>query len=252
MSFILDALKRSEQERASNTHNPAIAMDIADTKENHHKRFPWTLLLISLALVAAAVILFLFKQILSTDPVSKQPDSIDNTVISSPEKNASATTIPEQITEKPETRKQPIDEILIPPPPLATQSRLPETKQPRPLAQQLQKKPVPAKPAKAVTKSLPKPTPEVAKTAATEASKPVEDEVPSMQDISDSDQNMLSAYEINTHFYSDTPGKSFALINMKKYREGDSIQGTQNKIEQITADGVVINYGKGRVLLRSH
>ena len=30
----------------------------------------------------------LFKQILSTDPVSKQPDSIDNTVISSPEKNA--------------------------------------------------------------------------------------------------------------------------------------------------------------------
>lgn len=62
--------------------------------------------------------------------------------------------------------------------------------------------------------------------------------------------DQLSKYEINTHiFNSGDAARSFVLINMKKYREGDTLQGSNFTIASITNEGVVINHDTGQVLL---
>jgi len=252
VSLILDALKRSEQERASNTHNPAIAIDIAEDNKKIGKRFPWTGLLVLLFLIAIAISFYWFKTNQSnvlTDSKKQSTEQVINDIQSEPELVAKTTDknsenlLPEQ----------PQDEaVIIPPPPLATQAKLPVKKPARPLAQQIQKKVTPQKPSNIETKPTLTPEPEAQKAVTNEGTNQTKESIPSLQDISDSEQSKLSGYEINTHFYSDKPGKSFALINMKKYRDGDLIEGSQNRIEQITTEGIVINYGQGRVLLRSH
>lgn len=252
MSFILDALKRSEQERASNAHNPGIAIDIADNNENIGKRFPWTGLLLFLFFLAIAFSFYWFKNNpgnVFTDIKNQPTEHVKNNIRQEPElltktTDANSGSIPHE--------KREDDSVIIPPPPLATQTKPPPRKPAQPLVQKIQKRAAPT--ASSITEAAPteKSKPEVEKTAKTEGTNKAEENIPSLQDIADSEQNKLSAYEINTHFYSDKPGKSFALINMKKYREGDQISGGQHKIEQITPEGIVVNYGAGRVLLRSH
>lgn len=63
----------------------------------------------------------------------------------------------------------------------------------------------------------------------------------------------LSSYEINTHiFNSDDPSRSFVLINMQKYREGDTLQGSDFTVAHITNEGVVIDHDTGQVLLSNN
>lgn len=252
MSFILDALKRSEQERTTNAHNPAVTIDITDNSLRIRKRFPWTGMLLLLFLLSIAFSFYWFKMNPSstlTDIKDQPTEHTQNGLRLEPELLPNITdmnsgSIPQ---EKPKNNS-----VIIPPPPLATQTKLPSRKPAQPTVQQTQKKVAPT--AASVTQAVPteKPKPKVEETVKTEVTNQAEESIPSLQDIADNEQNKLSAYEINTLFYSDKLGKSFALINMKKYREGDRINGGQDKIEQITPEGIVVNYGAGRVLLRSH
>ena len=41
----------------------------------------------------------------------------------------------------------------------------------------------------------------------------------------------------------------FVLINMDKYKQGDQISGNGPLVQEITRDGVVIDYGDGQALL---
>lgn len=70
-----------------------------------------------------------------------------------------------------------------------------------------------------------------------------------LADVADSVRIKLSAFEINAHVYSDVPENRFALINMKRFEEGDSLSGSGYKLIEILPTGLVIDYGQGRVLL---
>ncbi|MBL3589208.1 MAG: general secretion pathway protein GspB [gamma proteobacterium endosymbiont of Lamellibrachia anaximandri] len=50
---------------------------------------------------------------------------------------------------------------------------------------------------------------------------------------------------INVHVYNSNADKRFAIINMRKYREGDQLQGSSVKLSQVTPHGIVIDYGNG-------
>ncbi|MBL3527707.1 MAG: general secretion pathway protein GspB [gamma proteobacterium endosymbiont of Lamellibrachia anaximandri] len=52
---------------------------------------------------------------------------------------------------------------------------------------------------------------------------------------------------INVHVYNTNADKRFAIINMRKYREGDQLQGSSVKLSQVTPHGIVIDYGSGLV-----
>ncbi len=63
----------------------------------------------------------------------------------------------------------------------------------------------------------------------------------------------LEDYEINTHIYNEEdPARSFVLLNMEKYRVGDTLDNTNYEIADITADGVVIDHGTGQVLISAN
>ncbi len=52
---------------------------------------------------------------------------------------------------------------------------------------------------------------------------------------------------INVHVYNTNADKRFAIINMRKYREGDQLQGSRVKLSQVTPHGIIIDYGNGLV-----
>ncbi len=73
--------------------------------------------------------------------------------------------------------------------------------------------------------------------------------VPKLRDLPESSRNNLNQYEVNVHVFDDDPLRRFVLINMNKYKEGDRIASNGPLIEEITSEGVVIDYGNGRALL---
>ena len=58
----------------------------------------------------------------------------------------------------------------------------------------------------------------------------------------------LPQIRLDLHVYAAKPQDRFALINMHKMHEGDSLQGGV-RVESITPDGVVMSYNGSRFLL---
>lgn len=75
--------------------------------------------------------------------------------------------------------------------------------------------------------------------------------IPNVRDLPENSRASLNQYEVNVHVYDDNPTRSFVLINMDKYKEGDRIANNGPLVEEITSEGVVIDYGSGRALLPS-
>jgi len=73
--------------------------------------------------------------------------------------------------------------------------------------------------------------------------------LPLFEDLPEEIQSVSGPMEINVHMYSPNPSERRVFINMKGYREGDVIGETGFKLVEITSDGVVIDYGKGKAFL---
>lgn len=57
----------------------------------------------------------------------------------------------------------------------------------------------------------------------------------------------LPNLKINIHVYSDKIADRFVFINGKKYHQGDQLEGDSTEISEITRDGIIINQdGKSR------
>ena len=73
--------------------------------------------------------------------------------------------------------------------------------------------------------------------------------VPKLKDLPESSRLALNQYEINVHVFDDNPQRRFVLINMDKYKQGERIANNGPLVEEITKDGVIVDYGNGRALL---
>jgi len=60
----------------------------------------------------------------------------------------------------------------------------------------------------------------------------------------------VPALHLDLHVYSPSPQQRFIFVNSRKYREGETLQEGP-VVEQITADGAVLNYGGNRFKLTS-
>lgn len=72
----------------------------------------------------------------------------------------------------------------------------------------------------------------------------------SINELSSADKSKLRSYEINVHVYDNQVEERFVLVNMKRYKQGDRLPGGGPVIEEITPDGLVMEYAQGKVLLK--
>jgi len=63
-------------------------------------------------------------------------------------------------------------------------------------------------------------------------------------------QQLSGNLRLDVHVFSDQPQKSFVLINMRKYRQGEKLQeGPQ--LDEITAEGVILSFSGQRFRLQA-
>ena len=225
MSFILDALKKSENERQRRT-GPSLADVRAGAPER--RRPPW-LLLASLLLAVNLIIVLAVVLWPKEDPA---PPAI-----------AAVTPGP-----PPQTSAPPVDPVPLPAPPPRPAAEPAPAPRPavRPLAEETAS-PRPAPPA-AVASPSPVNPPETNPPSAAAPVAAVADGLPTLNELIVDGRINLPSLHVDIHVYSRAPPDRFVFINNRKYREGDQL-GEGPRVEEISKTGVVLNHRGQRFLL---
>jgi len=130
--------------------------------------------------------------------------------------------------------KMPVSRVVVAP--LPKEDTVKPEPAPEPVLEQPAVSPVAEKRSEPVEKAIPETKPKEA--------------LPLFNDLSDDIQSVSGPLEINVHMYSSKPSERRVFINMQGYREGDVIGESGYKLVEITSNGVVIDYGKGKALLK--
>jgi len=84
--------------------------------------------------------------------------------------------------------------------------------------------------------------------AATPAQQAAAAGLPSMEQLVLEGQLEMNPLRLDIHVYSELPGERFVFINMTKYREGDALKEGPRVLD-ITTDGVVLSHQGNRFVL---
>lgn len=229
MSFILEALRKSEHERQRQA-GPAVAeMPIVRPSS----RLPVALVVIG-ALLAINLGVLLFFLLRNDAPEVVREEAV---------------TLPAE-PETTETRPAPVVRSVQPPPPPVVAA--PPGREVQPLQDVAAPEPGPVEmreaPAAPDPMLLPQaPTPGVtyaaAPTAATGGNVP-----PRLDTLSAQATAGLPVLNLDLHIYASDPAQRAAFINGRRYREGDTLpEGVE--VRAITAEGAVLQYRGQRFLL---
>lgn len=210
MSFILDALKKSESER-QRKGAPGIADVPQGSRTSGRSRWMW--ILGSLLVINLAVLLVIVKR--PDSPVVNATPKVD-VVRNDSAEPAPATT-------------QKFSEIVA------------EAKRDQPAAIVTRPEPDPQPP---VTTEPPKQSPP----AHTTASARVVDGPPTFSKLRADGALNVPDLHLDIHVFSLTPSDRFVFVNMNRYREGATLDEGPRVVE-ITPEGVVLEYTGMRFLL---
>ena len=208
MSYILEALKKSEQERQLG-HVPDISM-VQETSHAPASRWPrWLLAALVVNALILAAIVWRPWEMEKTQPV-------DQAAVPT----STPTPIPAEI--QPIVEDSPVEKLETAPA-AAAHSAPPVVDLPAPVTRMPPPPPAPIY------------TPEPIRVE-TEPVLP-----PRWQDLSIEERNHLPAPRIDVHVFAREPTRRFVLINLRKYQEGDTVDEGAT-IESILADGIVLSY----------
>ncbi|OQY48702.1 MAG: hypothetical protein B6240_04365 [Desulfobacteraceae bacterium 4572_87] len=254
MSLILDALKRAERERKLEKA-PDLSAIYQEGRSDRHKYRPW--FWVGGAFLAALLVLAILIR-----PVDPPENDIKDKI---PKSTLAASAPAKQLP----PGKKPVQKAAIQPPVSGGKDKRPkiETKTDLSKAQTPAPKENSKQPPVAAGKTVsprekpaalpvtqvvaaPRRTQDRPKTAVAVVP-PAQPKVtlPSIRDLPEDIQSALGPLEINVHMYSQKPSERRVFINMKGYREGDTIGESSFKLTEITSDGVIIDYGKGKAVL---
>lgn len=204
MSFILDALRKSETERQRQA-TPSLAD--AQYHVNKKKRsFSVPLLA---AILAATLLILAYVLINESDDVGDPPQ-------------VPAASMAERSRIAPVQRNiQPVEmparKPLVAEPPIAsTAAAVVEVPAPAPMTENRGSTPAPEYASEAMN-------------------------LPSMQQLVSIGQLSLSPLHVDIHVYAGQPEKRFIFINMNKYREGDLLEEGPT-VDEITETGVILSH----------
>jgi general secretion pathway protein B len=245
MSYILDALKKSDQERRQG-EIPTLESDhavlIAVRNQRSARKRKMLFLLFSACLLVLAAGLWQWRsqtdipRIIKKTAAQEQTAVVAESALQSPSQPAGQN-VPDQLdvpAEKPASQAAVPAQESAPPPPAPAQ-RVPETvpvtiaeptvvppatenqAAPRPQAEQ----PPPPPPAKATSQPDKNP--------------------PLLKDLPVAQQKNIPNISMAGHVYSDEPARRMIMINNKIVREGERI-GDNLKLVRITWDGVILSH----------
>ena len=90
-------------------------------------------------------------------------------------------------------------------------------------------------------------------TAADSYSKPAEetDQVPLLQEAPPDVRQKLGHIKISVLLYEARQAACLVYIDSRRYRPGDRLQPEGYLIERVVPDGIILDYGEGKVKIRS-
>ncbi len=229
MSFILDALRKSESERQRRV-GPGLAQVPAAVARD--KATVWLPVLIGLLAVNAVVMASVF---LWPDPVAHRPDAepVNPTVKANPSPPAETDAYTE-----------------IPPPSVSKSSAplMSQQRDVRPLSAELSE-PVALK--TATVETIPRATEITPSSLVTPSPAEIDTtNYPTLTDLRLSGMLSLPDIHVDVHVFSANPAERFVFINMRKYREGEATNEGP-VVRTIRPDGVVFNY-RGTLFFLPH
>lgn len=219
MSFILDALRKSELERQRQS-GPSIA-ELPVARDD--RRLPWALLTIGLLLAVNVGVLLFFLLRDDTQEVAA----------------AETTATPVQVGAAP-VAAAPLATAPMP----APANVLPAGNSPVVDAEVSEADPMPAA-------SLPPPAPDptlLPDAPVTYSARPVEELPPSIDDLPAQTTAGLPELSVDLHIYADDPAKRVVFINGRQYQRG-SVLVEGPTVEEINREGAVLSYRGRRFLL---
>jgi general secretion pathway protein B len=242
MSFILDALKKSETERQRQAVPGLMDTRIAGGRN----RLPIWVVLLGTLLIANVIVLAVVLIRSNSAPRYVAGSTISRPPQSDPA--SSAATAADHFSPMDSTASNPVyapeipvssapaaaaattqaDGTALPPPPRPTVV-------PR-LADELKVPPL-----RSVRRSDPVLTDEDAKADSDEV-------LPTINELNLSGSQTLPELHLDVHVYGNKPSDRFVFINMRKYHEGTTLQEGPT-VEHIRRDGVILNYHGLRFLL---
>jgi general secretion pathway protein B len=223
MSFILDALRKSERERQRQT---APSIDNAAYRPPRKTQQRWILAIIAVlgvnALLVGALLLRRDGQV---------PESRNVQSATVPPATPAPDRRPAQLAAQREDVRPLADEVAAPDAVVAAATARPQARAARPATAQ--------KPAAVATLSPPPGAPAQTSADAT---------LPSMEQLVLDGRLEMTPLRLDMHVFSDQPSQRFVFVNMNKYRQGDTLKEGP-RVEAITAEGVVLSYQGNRFLL---
>jgi general secretion pathway protein B len=222
MSYILDALKKAEHERDLGRVPRLESMQ--DSAPPRRRSAVW--LIAGALLINAGVLAWWLRPTAPPAAVSSErrpvpvPRAVPPAVVPAP----AAVTAPSASVAAPATVPKTVPEST--PTPVAA-AVAPRT---------VQAPPVVSAPPRAGAESMAATPPANVPSVPAVAPAP-----PLLRDLPAEFRAAVPALSLDVHVYAPTASGRFVLINMKKYREGEQL-AEGPRIEEITADGVVLNY----------
>jgi general secretion pathway protein B len=241
MSYILDALRKSEQQRQASKPDTVTDRILVNAPPPKQKSAKWIAALVIVNLLVVAYFVWLFSQ---KPPVSSQQKA----VVSQAKPNLPPLAAPAaQASIKP----KPVQLPAMPPETETATTSIAQLVEAKKMADlQRTTKPVPEKKPLPVKKELP---PKAATPATTQAEP--DETMPESPAIAAPNQGTLDVNElpygirnnlpnltINVFSYADQPDDRFVIIDMVKYRTGQLIKGSV-KLKEIRPDSIVVQYG---------
>jgi general secretion pathway protein B len=246
MSFILDALKKSENERQR--HQGPSLIDVPMRKAATDR--PWWVIALAALLVLNLVV---FLVVLLRDdqvPFATAPAAASNPLA-------------------PTSKPVPPEPAAIEPPPVASTPALRNRVEGDPAVRSLAEEAgvdedtdlanEPLDPSLAAAGDVPA-GPRIVNPIQGPSADPVtvprlsrgasreEENLPTINDLTANNTAAVPAMHLDIHVYSTSPAERFVFINMRKYREGEAMSEGPT-IERIQRDGVVLNHRGLRFVL---
>jgi general secretion pathway protein B len=231
MSYILEALRKADQERSAGSVPDLEAVHESSVRTAGSSRWVWILGAV-LALNGLLLAVLLLR-----DGGSEQEAVVE----------AGQPAVKTTVSDEP-----------VPPPPAVISQPVPRAPPPAVMAKQ--PVPAPAPPAPAVSTApvvrqpvaptpAYEPEPEPVRTAAPLPDVAPQDGVPYWEDMTLEFRSGLDMPRLDVHVYDSDPQRRFLLIELKKYREGDTLANGA-VVEEILPEGVRLSYQGSRFVYR--
>ena len=265
MSFILDALRKSEHERQRQTGPALVETPVAAVKPKSNTWAVAAIALLVVNLVAIGVLLLLKSR--DDSPTAAAPASGSPAPIAAAAPPATSAPAPAPAAQASITQTAPVPAPAPPPPPpmLRPAAEPAPANGGNPLEREMASG-VPGMDSEAAAAAA-APPPGPAAVQSTRRGSVVYQELPEAGPMTDrqvvasastNTDNLPTADELagrgvpemklELHFYSNRPQERFVFVNGRRYREGDTTADGFQVVE-ITADGVVMSQGGNRFLL---